>query len=104
MKTGRPAADPFVEFARESVIRADGARGRLEGLELGRSHFSRALVFLELEGNALAFSEAGEPCALDGGDVNEHVAAACFRLDKAVALLLVEPLNGAGSHVDLVFR
>ena len=77
---------------------------RLERLDLRRGHFARALIFLELEAHALTFVEASEACALNGRDVNEHICAAGLRLDEAEALLLVEPLYGAGSHVDLVFR
>jgi hypothetical protein len=79
-------------------------RGRLEGLELRRGHLAGALVLLELEANALALVEAGESSALDRRDVHEDVRAALLRLDEAVALLLVEPFNSTGRHVDLVFR
>src|SRR5262245_63505681 len=81
-----------------------GACASLEGLKLRRSHFARTLVLLELVAHPLAFIEAGETRALNSGDVHEHIAAAGFRLNESVAFLLVEPLNGAGSHVDLVFR
>ena len=83
---------------------AYGAFASLEGLKLRRGHFARTLVLLEFEAHPLAFIEAGETCALNGGDVYEHIAAAGFRLNESEAFLLVEPLYGAGSHVDLVFR
>ena len=76
----------------------------LQGLDLRGGHLARALVFFHLEADALAFLKAGETRALNGGDVDEHVRAALLRLDEAEAFLLVEPLYGAGSHVDLVFR
>ena len=96
-------ADPFRSLLRCRRPRRR-RRVRLEGLELRRGHFARALVLLELEAHALAFVEAGEASTLDSRDVDEHVRAAMLRLDEAEAFLLVEPFNSTGSHVDLVFR
>ena len=79
-------------------------RASLDRLDLRGGHFARALVFFQLEADALAFLKAREARTLNSGDVDEHVRAALLRLDEAVAFLLVEPLNGAGSHVELVFR
>jgi len=101
MKTGRPKASPF-QFLR--CLRSVERRSRLEGLKLRRGLLARTLVLLELEAHPLAFIETCETRALNSGDVHEHIAAAGFRLNEAVAFLLVEPLYGAGSHVDLVFR
>jgi hypothetical protein len=77
---------------------------RSDGLESGRGHLARAFVFLEFEAHALAFIEAVQAGPLDGGDVNEDVRSTRFRLNEAIAFLLVEPLNSAGSHVEIVFR
>ena len=97
---GRPVSK-FVAMRRP---REAASAARLEGLDLRRGHLAGALVLLELEAHALAFVEAGESCTLDSRDVNEHIRAALLRLDEAVALLLVEPFDSTGSHVDLVFR
>ena len=41
-------------------------------------------VRLDLEGDPLAFGEILQARALNGGDVDEHVAAAIVRLDEAL--------------------
>src|SRR4051812_32960785 len=51
------------------------------------------LVGLDLEGDALSFSEVLESRALYRGDVDEHVAPAIIGLDEAVAALAVEELD-----------
>ena len=53
-----------------------------------------AAVLLNLEIELLAFHQAGQTGALDGGDVDEDVLAAIVRLNEAEALGAVEPLNG----------
>jgi hypothetical protein len=47
----------------------------------------------------LSLIEVAHSSALDGGDVNEHILAAVFRLDEAEALLRIEKLNGTCSHI-----
>jgi hypothetical protein len=36
--------------------------------------------------------------------VNENIVPTRFGLNEAITFLLVEPLNGAGSHVEIVFQ
>src|SRR5918994_3544669 len=63
------------------------------GLKVGRGRLAGAPVGLQLVGDLLTLHEAAHPCPLDGADVDEDVLAAVVRLDKAVALLVVEPLH-----------
>jgi hypothetical protein len=52
------------------------------------------LIGLNIEGDALPLRKRFESGALDGGDVNKHVAAAIIGLDEAIATLGIEELNG----------
>ena len=63
-----------------------------------RAGLAAHLVRLELVGELLALSEAGHSGPLNRADVNEHIVAAVGRLDKAKALLPVEPLHNTCSH------
>jgi hypothetical protein len=54
----------------------------------------------DLELDPLAILEGLVTIHLDGGEVNENIRAVVDR-DEAVALLGVEPLNGALSHCAL---
>lgn len=67
-------------------------------------HFARTLVFLEFIRNALPLSQAAQAGALNRRDVNEHVVPTCLGLNEAITFLLVEPLNDAGSHLEIVFQ
>ena len=56
---------------------------------------------LHVVGDALALLEGLESLHDDGAEVDEDVAAAVVLGDEAEALLLVEPLDGAGAgHGD----
>ena len=68
------------------------------GLEIAGGLLAAALVGFHFVGDLLAFGETTHSCALDSGDVHEHIVAAVIRLDEAEALLLVEPLNSTDSH------
>src|SRR5262249_47444734 len=68
-------------------------------LKIHRRCFAAALFDLILE--VLPFIERAQSSALDRGDVDEHVFAACLRLDKSIALGRIEPLHGAARHLDL---
>ena len=46
----------------------------------------------------LTFIERAHSCAFHGADVHEHIASTVRRLNKAIALLGVEPLHYACSH------
>src|SRR5262249_20606900 len=74
-------------------------RGRLLNLEMHRRCFPAVLFDLKLD--LLPFIERAQSSALDRGDVDEYVFAACLRLDKSIALGWIEPLHGAARHFDL---
>src|SRR6185437_7000778 len=71
------------------------ATGSLD-LEVLRGSLSTVLDEFEL--NGLAFIQRAKACALDCGDVNEHILPAFLRLNEAVAFRRIEPLNGALRH------
>src|SRR5262249_8650273 len=50
------------------------------------------LIRLDIERDALSFSQRLEPSPLDRGDVHEHVTSTVVRLDEAVATLSIEDL------------
>src|SRR5689334_11394733 len=56
------------------------------------------LALLDVERHALALVEALVSVGLDRGVVHEHVRAATVGSEEAVALLAVEPLDGALCH------
>src|SRR5215218_7116597 len=61
---------------------------------------SRALrALLSVVGNPGALSEGAEAVASDAGEVNEEVLAGLVRGDEPEALVVAEPLHGAGRHV-----
>src|SRR4051794_38423466 len=68
------------------------------GLQVGCRRFATALVALELVAELLALIQAAEARALDRGDVDEDILIAILRLNEAIALLNVEPLDGADGH------
>src|SRR5262249_47682642 len=53
----------------------------------------------DVERHLLALIEGAQAGALDCADMNEDVLVAVVRLDEAEALLVVEPLHGAHSHL-----
>src|SRR5215471_20839462 len=75
MESGQPTA---------SAARSPETRGWLLNLEIHRRCFPVVLFDLILE--VLPFIERAQSSALDRGDVDEHIFAACLRLDKSVAL------------------
>src|SRR5215831_20190808 len=56
-----------------------------------------AIAVLDVELDPLPLLEAAVAIHLDGGEVHEHVPTTVDR-DEAVALVRVEPLDGALSH------
>src|ERR1700734_358744 len=50
-------------------------------------------------GHPLVVLQAAEAVSLDGGVMDEHVGGSVVGGDEAVALVGVEPLDGAFSHV-----
>src|SRR5207342_82535 len=55
-------------------------------------------------GDPLVLLQAAEAVSLDGRVMDEHVGGSVVRGDEAVALVGVEPLDGAFSHVLLLYR
>jgi hypothetical protein len=53
--------------------------------------------------NALTFVQGVKTCALNCGDVNEHIAAAVVGLDETKTFGGVEPFNDTGCHVKFSF-
>src|SRR5215471_21138401 len=90
MESGQPTA---------SAARSPETRGWLLNLEIHRGCFPVVLFDLILE--VLPFIERAQSSALDRGDVDEYIFAACLRLDKSVALRRIEPLHGAARQFDL---
>src|SRR5208282_5931193 len=72
----------------------------LDQLQISRRGFA-LLALLKLEADLLAFVERADAGVLHGGDVDEHVLAAVFGLNEAVALLGVEPLDRTHRHENL---
>src|SRR5262245_3522716 len=72
---------------------------QLGSLELGGLLAAALSVVLKDEGDAVALVEHGQPRALDGRRVHEHVLGAIFRGDEAEPLGAVEELDCSGdSH------
>jgi len=67
-------------------------------LELIGGGLAAALVLRDLVAHLLAFAQITQAGALDRADMHENVSAAIIGLDKAEALLTIEPFHGAGSH------
>src|SRR5262249_24541784 len=70
--------------------------GSAQGRDLGC--LRAFLALLDVERDALALIQAAVTAALDRGVVHEHVRATTVRTEEAVALLAVEPLDGALCH------
>src|SRR6266545_2049433 len=62
-----------------------------------RNRLRPAVALLDVELNPLAFFKAAVAVRLDGGEVDEDVPTTVDR-DEAVALVRVEPFDGALSH------
>src|SRR6266487_2683986 len=62
-----------------------------------RDRLRPTVALLDVELNSLAFFKAAVAIRLDGGEVDEDVPATVDR-DEAVALVRVEPFDGALSH------
>jgi hypothetical protein len=62
------------------------------------THLAAHLISLDLERDLLTFRQPGQACPFNGADVHEHVIAAIVWLDKAKALLAIEPLDGTCRH------
>src|SRR5262249_10898276 len=72
-----------------------GLMGSLD-LKIHRRRFPAVLLDLILD--VLPFVERTQSCALDCGDVDEHVLAATLRLNESIALIRIEPLHRAARH------
>jgi hypothetical protein len=72
----------------------------LDGLQVFRGGLARTAVLNNFEADLLAFDERRHAGALNGGDVDENVVSAVFRLDEAEAFGGIEELNGSDGHND----
>ena len=57
-------------------------------------------IGLGVVGDLLALSQGAEALGLDGGEVDEHVAAAVIVGDEAEALFVVKPFDSTVIHVN----
>src|SRR5580700_9914958 len=73
-------------------------RDRSDGFQILGGRLAGLAVDHDLERNTLAFTQLTQAGTLDGADMDEHVLAAAFRLDKSVTLLRVEPFDGSVAH------
>src|SRR5215813_1646000 len=77
--------------------RAEMSNALTPGLaEVHRRCFPAVLFDLILD--VLPFVERAQSCALDCGDMDEHVLAATLRLNESIALGRIEPLHRAARH------
>jgi hypothetical protein len=86
------------ESIRQSVSGQNGTR-RLDGAQIVSRGLSGAAIGDDIEGDLLSFVEAVEAGPFDSADVHEDILAAIIGLDKAEALLTVEPLYSSLRHV-----
>src|ERR1022692_3694340 len=93
-QTGRVTPAPGGQRAIRPVL-GDQFCQALDSADRGRLRPPVALLDVEL--HPLAFFQAAVPIRLDGGEVDEHVPTTVDR-DEAVALVRVEPFDGALSH------
>jgi hypothetical protein len=63
--------------------------------------FATPGVYFDFVRNLLTFCQAGKPRPLNGADVNKHIVSTIIGLEKAKALLTVEPLDGTCRHFAL---
>ena len=73
----------------------------LSGLEIDGRRLAPA-ISLELVRDALILIEGAHARPLDGRDVDERVAAAIFRRDEAIALVIIEKFDGSGDHMGIL--
>jgi len=66
--------------------------------KVDRADFATHPIGLDLECYFLSLGEYGKTGALDCADVHKDIIAAIARLDKAKALLTIEPLYSTSRH------
>src|SRR5262245_36976531 len=69
---------------------------------LGRAEIDRlgaACIGLNVERDLLTLAQRAHACCFNSGSVDEHVLAAAFRRNEAVALRRVEKLHCSNCHV-----
>src|SRR5215469_98941 len=86
---------PSLLGAGPTMDRIGPADGRSDGAD--RRCLRAAVAVLDVEFDPLPLFEAAVAIHLDSGEVHEHIPATVDR-DEAVALVRVEPLDGALSH------
>src|SRR6516164_4707783 len=63
-----------------------------------------ATVRDDVEAHLRAFLQAGEASLFHRRDVDKHVSTAAVRLNEAIALRRIEPLNCSGRHFTSPFE
>jgi hypothetical protein len=63
---------------------------------------ARSAICRELEANLLPFDKTSHASPLDCADMDENVRTTVHALEKAIALLGIEPLNCAYAHNELL--
>src|SRR5438270_9743555 len=77
------------------------SRPQSDGADVACRVLAGLAVPLDVVGNFLTFVEAAQARTLDSADMDENVLAAVVGLDKAITLLIIVPLHGAGAHVPV---
>lgn len=96
-KRKRAGARPARLDVQDSAL-AD-VRFVLSRSQLPSGHLAAALIAFEFVVELLTFVDRAQGRTFNSRNVDEHVAAAIFRLDETEALGRVEPLHGACCHV-----
>jgi hypothetical protein len=102
---GGPKADRKKELMRSSrrIKKAPPKRGIFHSWRIYSHYFEFSGGFFAAIGDDFvldlrALIHRAQTRLLNGGDVQEHVLAAAVRLDEAITLGRVEPLNSTSSH------
>src|SRR5580658_4301822 len=83
--------------ASQDAMRARRPAAGSDSLQVLRRKLA-LLALLDLVADLLALVQVADPRPLDRGDVHEDILRPVIRLDEAVALLGVEPFDGACRH------
>lgn len=87
----------YATFASTSVVNVARC-SRLCRAQVVCSRFAALSISKDLEGDLLPLVQGIQAGALDSTDMDEYVLAAVIGLDKAEALLIVEPLHCSVAH------
>src|SRR5439155_11720958 len=91
---------PWETFGRARGVGRSSCRSWLDELDVGGVRALGAL--LGLVGHLRTLGEGAEAVGLDRAEVHEQILAAVIGRDEAVALVVVEPLDGSVGHVGFL--